>query len=752
MGWQAIETEPRNECAVVPVGQDADNTTAFRGTARHGNLSQRQSASTAVSLIRRLAGSTAAAEERWTSGRPLARASATAGACILWLAMAASGDKALCGEDSSRRQAAGRAKVDIFAGQSFPTQRSDAAQNKVAQALQPALAAEKKQSPQNEQEKNKAEVLGCALNSSLREELEALRSAAEAAAIEQGKALDQERDRVDALSRELNTARIDSYLEGAQTLDAELKQRQALEREQAKADRLARDLAAIQGELAAARTEGPKAAQATTAEVEQKQAFEQQFKQERDRAEGLASELTLLRAELKTSRAEYSESVRIAQAAKLEQGLELEKSRSSNEKLARELASARKEAEERSALLAAAHANALQVAETNRAIAAEQKQALAGERDRANTVTRELTSFKREVEAHNQQVSVLNALSGLHPREPAGGLKAEQAVTAEAEQKQALERQLKQERERTEGLAGELTSLRTELETLRAKDSESVRIAQAAKIEQGLELEKLRSNNETLVRELAAARKEAEERSARLAAAHANALRVEEANRAIAAKQKQAVASERDRADTVTRELASFKRELEARDLQISVLNALSILHPREPAGHSSDAGMAASPPRTIAANGRSLGQVPGDVVVATAGQPFASEPPRSQAQSPVGEATSELDPKPSMVAEQVTSGRAAPRPPLDEQRLLLRANALLRRADISGARPLLEHALERGSARAAFMLAETYDTRVLQTWRVHGISGDSAKARAFYQLAQAGGIEDAKKRIETLK
>ena len=49
-------------------------------------------------------------------------------------------------------------------------------------------------------------------------------------------------------------------------------------------------------------------------------------------------------------------------------------------------------------------------------------------------------------------------------------------------------------------------------------------------------------------------------------------------------------------------------------------------------------------------------------------------------------------------------------------------------------------------------MLAETYDTRVLATWHVRGISGDSTKARAFYQLAQAGGIEDAKKRIETLK
>jgi TPR repeat protein len=76
----------------------------------------------------------------------------------------------------------------------------------------------------------------------------------------------------------------------------------------------------------------------------------------------------------------------------------------------------------------------------------------------------------------------------------------------------------------------------------------------------------------------------------------------------------------------------------------------------------------------------------------------------------------------------------------------------LLRQADISSARPLLEHALERGSARAAFMLAETYDARVLQSWRARGISSDPARARELYQRAQAGGIEDAKKRIETLK
>jgi TPR repeat protein len=104
-------------------------------------------------------------------------------------------------------------------------------------------------------------------------------------------------------------------------------------------------------------------------------------------------------------------------------------------------------------------------------------------------------------------------------------------------------------------------------------------------------------------------------------------------------------------------------------------------------------------------------------------------------------------------VASEVTVlASVAPYSVADEQRLLVRANALLRQADISGARPLLEHALGHGSARAAFMLAETYDARVLKSWSARGVLGDSRKALELYEKAQAGGIEDAKARIESLK
>jgi TPR repeat protein len=70
----------------------------------------------------------------------------------------------------------------------------------------------------------------------------------------------------------------------------------------------------------------------------------------------------------------------------------------------------------------------------------------------------------------------------------------------------------------------------------------------------------------------------------------------------------------------------------------------------------------------------------------------------------------------------------------------------------VSSARQLLELALAHGNARAAFMLAETYDPRVLQSWRAHGVAGDPAKARDLYQRAKAGGIDDAEERITGLK
>jgi hypothetical protein len=588
-------------------------------------LFQREGTSIAFSPTHWLPGSMTVPGSCGTS-RVVARASVTVGACVLWLFTGAVRDNGLCGESNSRARAfvaptedgrkiaqpnamrdetslvsrvvettvveqkqileRSREKIDILADQLTPIQGSDAAQGNATQAPQSVPAWERTQALEH------AEALARALTSSLRAELDALRSAAEAAKIKQKQALDQERERADALARELTSLR---------------------------------------AELDSARTGGSEAVQAAEAESKQKQAVEQALKQERDRGDALARELTSLRAELDSARTRGSEAVLAAEA--------------------------------------------------------------------------------------------------------------------ESKQKQALE----QERDRAEALGRELTSLRAELDTARAQGGEALRTAEAARIEQELALRKERDKTETLTREIASVQKNAEEYSARLAAANAGLLRTAETNSAIAAEQKRAVASERDRAGALARELASARNGLDAGNWQAAALNAFRTLHMRESPVGSSQERIVSAFSRTEG-KGRSTEQISGEAVASTSGRSSASELPGPVAASAAREARSDLDPKVAMATERSASATAASHSPVDEQRLLARANELLRQADISGARTLLALALERGSARAAFMLAETYDARVLQSWRAHGISGDPAKARELYQRAQAGGIEDAKARIEALK
>ena len=89
---------------------------------------------------------------------------------------------------------------------------------------------------------------------------------------------------------------------------------------------------------------------------------------------------------------------------------------------------------------------------------------------------------------------------------------------------------------------------------------------------------------------------------------------------------------------------------------------------------------------------------------------------------------------------------------PADEARLIARAVSLIKRYDFSGARLFLEHALQKGSAPAAFLMAETYDRRMLRAIKAYRVRGDAEKAREFYGLAAVAGIEQARERLEALK
>jgi hypothetical protein len=84
-------------------------------------------------------------------------------------------------------------------------------------------------------------------------------------------------------------------------------------------------------------------------------------------------------------------------------------------------------------------------------------------------------------------------------------------------------------------------------------------------------------------------------------------------------------------------------------------------------------------------------------------------------------------------------TGSTVPGNPLVE-----RADALLRRGDVSGARLLLERALDDGDARAVLLLAQSFDPQVLSALGVRGMRGDLAKAEELRAKARAMQARDS--------
>ncbi|WP_156795511.1 hypothetical protein [Bradyrhizobium icense] len=659
-----------------------------------------------------------------------------------------------------------RQRADDLAGELASVRAElEAARAPAAAGPQAVQAAAATIEQELKQQRDKADALARDL-ASARAEIDAARIAdsevkqaiAEASAQKQvfERELKQERDKADALARDLASLRTEH--EAAQTSGSEAARaaaaiaeqkgalEQELERQRDKAETLARDLASVRAELDTTRLAASEAAQAAAAGAEQSRTLERELKQqrdradaaseqkvalasERDRADALARELALLRTELDNVHGVAQEAARSVEAAKVEHEQALKKERDRAETITGELASARKQADERSTRLAAAYAEVLRVTETGRASASEEKTALAAERDRADALARELASARDQVESHIRSA-------------------AANAAVVQVEHKQALEKELKQQRDGAEALARELALLRAELDNAQGFAQEAARVVEAAKIEHEQALKNERDRAETLARELASARMQAGEHSARLAAAHAEVQEVTDVSRVSAWEQKTALAAERDRADAVARELASVRDQLDAGNRQLAALKAL-----RTPAALDGLPEWVATS-RSVTTEGTFHHPQQASMQAAA----FYQEPPSTPeakptaAQSAAREREPVLESNAAAVSAPSTPARSLPRPFVDEQRLLARAIALLREANISGARPLLEHAAQRGSARAAFMLAETYDDRVLLSWRVRGIAGDIAKARELYELALSGGIEDAKERIKRLQ
>jgi hypothetical protein len=99
-------------------------------------------------------------------------------------------------------------------------------------------------------------------------------------------------------------------------------------------------------------------------------------------------------------------------------------------------------------------------------------------------------------------------------------------------------------------------------------------------------------------------------------------------------------------------------------------------------------------------------------VFEAGTGQRLAAAAPRTSRRAPPVNAR---EPGPDAAA--LESRRGAPQAvaSVDADRFIARAQSLVKQGDVSAARLLLEHAFGAGSAWAAFLLAETYDRRILR-------------------------------------
>jgi hypothetical protein len=88
---------------------------------------------------------------------------------------------------------------------------------------------------------------------------------------------------------------------------------------------------------------------------------------------------------------------------------------------------------------------------------------------------------------------------------------------------------------------------------------------------------------------------------------------------------------------------------------------------------------------------------------------------------------------------------------PAEQEALLNRVTSLLGQGDIGAARAVLNRLVRENNAKAAFILAQSYDPTVLSQGRVVGMRAEPELARSLYQQALRGGVTEAKTALDTL-
>ena len=346
---------------------------------------------------------------------------------------------------------------------------------------------------------------------------------------------------------------------------------------------------------------------------------------------------------------------------------------------------------------ASAQAAAQEAAQVKRAVEAsvpEAQQSLEREQ-RAEALATELAEARRTIDRLNLQLRVGAANSA-----------------------QSLE----QEREKTTALAQDAADARQELTASTAQDRRA--------------LEEERARGAALASELAKARREVEANVALLNKARDDAAQFKQTAERMTAELQQ----EHDRAEASSRELEIARREVEA---NVALLNKarddaaqFKQTAERMTAELQQERDRAEASSRELAMARKSAQRA---IDTRTTLQRTAN--------SQIAQVTQAVEASDSkQPAAEVSKGDA------EAAKLIVRARALLGQGNIAAARIVLERATEMGSAQASFTLAETYDPVILSAWGTYGTRGDATKARELYAKAHAGGIQEAKDRLNALR
>jgi hypothetical protein len=404
--------------------------------------------------------------------------------------------------------------------------------------------------------------------------------------------------------------------------------------------------------------------------------------------------------------------------------------------------------------------------------------ALAAEQTRAETATQSLMEQRRAGESLQTRLSAtLAALGQERARADAASGEADRlrkrfdGAEQAARRSEQTEAALRSETERATRLAGEVDELRKRLDAagLAARRSEQAEAALRSETERAAalagEVDQLRKRLDAAG--LAAKRSEQAEAALRSETERAAALAGEtrqlrdelaraQGDAASGAQAKIALGRERQNRAAAAAELEQLKREKSELAEKIARLETLSEELTKEKQRADELAGELTALRVSTAKVERTETGADVTGAVADALQPEsnpASGKLRVRLPAFLGtfrDGTMQLT-TPDHAAEGDEQASAAALPPergtasKNERirKLVERAEGLLKTRDIASARLLLERAARSGDGRANYLLAQSYDPAVLAQWQVvGGVSGDEAKAKAYYAAARASGYQ----------